>query len=238
MLKLNPALDLAPYAEDYRRRGMVQVADLFDPASAEALLGLLARGVPWRLNFLEGEKAMSYAPEGVDAIGREAFSAKINGVQERARRGDGYLFAGYPMSQAREQNWDAGHPIHQVNDFLNGDAFLNLGRTVIGQPDLNRAEAFATLYAPGHFLTRHIDHGVNNERRAAYVISLCRDWKPDWGGLLVFFDDRNDIAGGFTPRFNVVTIFDVKHPHAVTQVANFAGGGRYSISGWFRNDPR
>lgn len=238
MLTLNPALNLAPYAETFRRTGIVQVADVFEPASAETLLALLSKGVPWRLNFLENGKAMSYAPDGIDAIGREAFQAKIAAVQERARLGDGYMFAGYPMSQAREQGWDPGHPIHDVCGFLNGPAFLGLGRKVVGLDSLNRAEAFATLYTPGHFLTRHIDHGVNNERRAAYVISLCRDWKPDWGGLLLFFDEKNDVFAGFKPRYNVVTIFDVKHAHAVTQVASYAGAGRFSISGWFRDDPR
>jgi Rps23 Pro-64 3,4-dihydroxylase Tpa1-like proline 4-hydroxylase len=35
----------------------------------------------------------------------------------------------------------------------------------------------------------------------------------------------------------VLTIFDIKYLHTVTQVSSFAGGARISLTGWFRDDP-
>jgi len=237
-LRLNPAVELAPFADKFRSEGMVQIPLLFEDGSAESLRQLLTQNTPWRLTILEDGKPMSYSLAGIQQLGGQpVLQAKLKKVHEAARKQGGYCFYQYPMSQARFQGWDIGHPIHQLTDFLNTDAFLDIGRAITGEPRINKAEAMASLYAPGHFLTRHIDHGSNGERRAAYVIGMTRDWQADWGGLLLFYNERKDVIAGFTPRYNVITIFDTKYEHAVSQVANFAGAGRYSIAGWFRDDP-
>ncbi len=237
-MRLNPALALSPYAKLYKERGIVQIPDIFEPVAANALVEMLAKETPWRLTFTdERDEAVHYARAEIDAMGKDAFQAKARGVMERARKNIGYLFYSYPMVEAYLNGWNPGHPIHQMTEFINGPEFLGLGRTILGQPAVNKAEALATLYAPGHFLTRHLDHGDKGERRAAYVIGLSKDWQPDWGGLLLFLNPKNDVAEGFLPRFNVITIFDTKFIHTVTQVSTFAGAGRYSIAGWFRDDP-
>ena len=59
-----------------------------------------------------------------------------------------------------------GHPIHRMTEFLNGGDFLDLGRRVVGEPGIVKAEAHATNYGPGHFLTRHLDNGEDGARRA------------------------------------------------------------------------
>jgi SM-20-related protein len=236
-LRLNSNLDLEAYASEFRARGIVQVQDLLASASAEALQQLLVKNTLWRLTFIDQGKPVAYAPDGVRQIGEHAFQEKMRAVAEQARRDYGYCYYSYPMSQAQFQGWDPGHPLHEVTAFLNSEAYLGLGRAITGESRINKVEAMASLYAPGNFLTRHIDHGSNGERRAAYVIGLTPEWHADWGGLLLFYNERKDVLGGFTPRFNVVTIFDTKYEHAVSQVSTFAGGGRYSIAGWFRDDP-
>lgn len=235
-LRLSPDLDLRRYAAEYQARGFVQVPALFESQSAETLSDLLLHRTPWRLTFLDAGKPVSYTQAGIAEVGQEAFRAKMARVTENARNDYGYSFYHYPMSQARHQQWDGGHPIHQLTDFLDRDAFLDVGRAITGESGINKTEAMASLYAAGSFLTRHTDHG-DGARRAAYVIGLSKDWRPDWGGLLLFYNEHKDVIAGYTPRFNVVTIFDTKYEHAVTQVSNFAGGGRYSIAGWFRDDP-
>ena len=106
-----------------------------------------------------------------------------------------------------------------------------------GVQGITKADAHATAYGPGHFLTRHLDYGEDRERRAAYVLGMTEGWQPDWGGLLLFLNKKQDISEGYLPRFNVLTIFDIKHLHTVTQVASFAGKLRTSVTGWFRDDP-
>ncbi|MCR6644892.1 MAG: 2OG-Fe(II) oxygenase [Terricaulis sp.] len=234
-LRLSSAIDLSAYAAEYQARGMVQVQGLFTPESAEALSTLLTKHTPWRQTFLDEGKPVSFTEAGIAQVGQAAYRAKMIKVLENGRKAYGYNFFHYPMSQAQHQGWDPGHSIHGVTAFLNGPDFLDLGRAVTGVGAINKVEAMASLYAPGSFLTRHVDHG-DGARRAAYVIGLSKEWQPDWGGLLLFYDGKGDVAGGYAPRFNVVTIFDTKHEHAVTQVANFAGASRYSIAGWFRDD--
>jgi len=65
---------------------------------------------------------------------------------------------------------------------------------------------------------------------------MTKDWQPDWGGLLLFLDDKQDVVQGFLPRFNVLTVFDINYLHTVTQVSSFAGKLRTSVTGWFRDD--
>jgi Rps23 Pro-64 3,4-dihydroxylase Tpa1-like proline 4-hydroxylase len=140
------------------------------------------------------------------------------------------------MIHAYLNNWDPGHPLHRLTEFLNSPTFLDFGRQVIGAPRITKAEAQATLYRPGNFLTRHIDPGHNEERRAAYTFGFTRAWQPDWGGLLLLLKENHDIARGFLPRFNLLTLFDGRRIHSVSPVSAFAGAGRYQITGWLRDD--
>lgn len=237
-LRLNPDLNLAPFTAAYARDGFVQIPDVLAPDVAEALLTHLHTKTPWRLLHVDADaRPVHHGLDEVRAKGREWYTATINAALAQARESVGYLYCTYPMIDFYLQGRDPDNDIHRVTEFLNADDWLSLGRTVLGNPNVSKAEAHAARYDPGHFLTRHVDFGDNGARRAAYVISLCKDWRPDWGGLLLFLDARQNVSEGYLPRFNVVTIFDVGRVHAVSQVANFAGAARYSIAGWFRDDP-
>lgn len=237
-IRLSPGLDLAPYARQYAARGMVQIPAVLEVGCAGALADLLRRGLPWRILFTDADdRPVHFAPEELKALGPEKWKATVADVLARARRNLGYFYRTYPMIEAYLKGWDKGHPIHQMTEFINSSVFLGLGRAVTGVEGITKADAHATFYGPGDFLTRHIDHGEDNERRAAYVLGFTPDWQPDWGGLLLFLKDNQDVAEGYLPRFNALTIFDIKYLHTVTQISSFAGAGRFSITGWFRDDP-
>lgn len=237
-LRLNPALDLARHADTFAHRGIVQIPDVFEPPVAESLAQMLAGPAPWRLLLTDSnDKPIHFSGAEIKAMGREKVDALVKDAIQRARQNRGYLYNTYPMIEGYLRGWDPGHPIHQVTEFINSPEFLDLGRRVTGVPGITKADAHATAYHPGHYLTRHLDYGEDRERRAAYVLGFSRNWQPDWGGLLLFLSDRQDVTEGYLPRFNVLTIFDVKYLHTVTQVSSFAGGVRRSITGWFRDDP-
>ena len=100
--------------------------------------------------------------------------------------------------------------------------------------ELLKADAQATLYAPGHFLNFHNDTpNERTHRRVAYVLGFAKDWHPDWGGLLQFYDADLNITDVLRPRFNVLSMFTVPQDHAVTYVVPYAPLGRYSITGWY-----
>ena len=237
-LRLNPALDLGRYAEIYARRGIVQIPGLFETPVADGLERLLAGPLPWRLLMTDqNDKPIHFSAAEAQAAGREKIDSLIKDAFARARQNRGYFYNTYPMIEGYLRGWDPGHPIHRVTEFINSPEFLGLGRRVTGVAGITKADAHATAYHPGHYLTRHLDYGDDHERRAAYVLGFSRNWQPDWGGLLLFLSERQDVTEGYLPRFNVLTIFDIKYLHTVTQVSSFAGGVRRSITGWFRDDP-
>lgn len=236
-LRLNSALDAGEYAHAYATDKVVQVPNLFEEDAAAALERVLL-GTPWRLLCQNefGENIL-LSQEQLKIMRPEARRELEGGVRERAARNLGYIYYAYPMIEALKRGLDRDHPIHALTMFLNSPAFVSFARTIIGDPRVTKIDAHASNYQRGHFLTRHMDEGAQKERRAAYTIGFSRDWQPDWGGLLLFFDDKFDISRGFIPRFNTLTVFDGMMPHAVTSISPFTPSPRLSIAGWFRDDP-
>lgn len=78
------------------------------------------------------------------------------------------------------------------------------------------------------------DQVAGKERLFAYVLNFTPSWRADWGGLLAFLAPDGHVSEAYTPVFNALNIIRVPQPHAVTQVASFAGGDRLSITGWIR----
>ena len=110
----------------------------------------------------------------------------------------------------------------------------NPSSTLTGDPRCAYADAQATRYRPGDFLTAHDDDVAGKKRLYAFVLNFTPAWRPDWGGLLAFHDADGHVSEAYTPTFNALNIFRVPQQHAVTQVASFAGAERLSITGWIR----
>ena len=121
-----------------------------------------------------------------------------------------------------------------VYDRLNSEPFLAFVRALTGDPRCAYADAQATRYRPGDFLTAHDDDVAGKHRLYAYVLNFTPSWRPDWGGLLAFHEADGHVSEAYTPSFNALNIFRVPQLHAVTQVASFAGAHRLSITGWVR----
>jgi SM-20-related protein len=239
-LALNPKLDPAPYARTFARDGVVRIDDVLTPSAAEAVARLLEQQTPWRLTLSKDPdelKAGLYDAARITAVGEAAVAAEVAAVNQRARNGFAYLYLSYPMLKAYLEGWDPGHPIHTLTELINSPAMLSLFRAVTGRPDVIKADAQATLYRPGDFLTLH-DDGHGEGRVCAYTFGFTRTWRPDWGGQLLFHDEALEIERGLTPAFNVLTLFRTPRWHSVAPVAPYAGAPRLSIVGWARTDPK
>lgn len=238
LLVLNPDLDRALLAAAFARDGRVQIRDVLEPAAARELRAVLARGTRWGLawragadgpNLLHAAELAALLPAERQRMGRE--------IAEAASRGDyAFTYGVYPILDAYLGRWnpDGAHDV--LLEHINDRPFLDLAREVTGIPELIKADAQATLYAPGHFLAQHTDSHKAEGWRVAYVLSVAPDeWKPDWGGYLNFFDEDGDVVAGFRPRFNALSMFRVPQLHSVGYVPPFAPVGRFSITGWFRD---
>lgn len=238
LFEVNPALDRALLRQRFARDRRLQVRDVLTAQAARAVHGVLARETPWGLSWTaDGAPPANLRRDALRLLPAES-RAEIAGRLDATMRGSGYAFsyAAYPMLDAYLNRWEPGGPLDLLLEHINAPPFLDLVRDVTGIPELAKADAQATLYAPGSFLAQHDDSHREQGWRVAYVLSFCAgEWRPDWGGYLNFYDADGDVIAGYRPRFNALNLFAVPQKHAVTYVPPFAPVGRYAITGWFRD---
>ena len=225
---LNPALDVAALRAGYAAQGRVQIVNFLGEACARALLDNLAHRRDWLMTYNRGDKVHdirrdSYAQIDTDmreglgraivAGGRDAFQFCYDTVRQRA-------------------DMPADDPLAAFTAFLNSAPMLDLLRTITAADDVARVDGHASRYAPGQFLTTHDDHIEAKGRRAAYVMNLTPRWRPDWGGLLLFYDRLGNVTRGYTPGFNMLNLFAVPQAHAVSWVTPLAAVPRFAVTGW------
>lgn len=232
---LNPSLDPARIAVEFDACGRVLIPNILAEASAFALHRHLCDRADWKqvMNSsdtlfeldratrakLSGQKQRDI-DEVVYGAARYSFQYRYESLRvpddefERAQSGD--LLARFATW------WSSGEP----------RAFL---RQVTGAQDIAYADAQATAYSPGDFLTSHHDYVEGKERIAAYVLNLCPDWRIEWGGLLLFPQNGGgERAEAYVPGFNRLSLLRVPQMHCVSEVSRAAADRRYSITGWLR----
>ncbi|MEL7231128.1 MAG: 2OG-Fe(II) oxygenase family protein, partial [Pseudomonadota bacterium] len=231
--------DIDALAAEYQETQFVQIKGIFAEETAQAISKLLREQVPWKLIYVDGQNGVvQLSQQEAAAIGPQEMQRRMGQVMQLATRNIGFCYKGYHMTHAVRDGVDPGHPVHEITKFLSSREFIDFGEKVIGVSPLTQIDAQASLFDQGSFLTRHVDEGSHNERRAAYTLSFCPNWQTDWGGLLQFIDrETTDVTSAWVPRWNTLTIFDGRRVHSVSPISSFAGDGRYSIVGWFRDDP-
>jgi len=230
MPALNPQLDVGSLAEAYQRNRRLHIPNILTEQSAvrvhrcleqETDFALLARNGPeqgnmWRVATLTGQQQAELMTNAY-SLARDKFH---------------FLYDAHSLSTDGEPYPDPSHYLAAVTQFLNSAPLLDFIRQVSGASDIAYASGQATRYRPGHFLNQH-DDGNGRNRLVAYVLNMTPNWRPDWGGALLFSDRPGHIAEGYLPAFNALNIFSVPQEHLVGFISPFAGAARYSITGWF-----
>ena len=233
-LQIKPTHDPLALNAEYRERGYLQIPDFLATESADYLYGLLLEHRDWYLTYNEGSENYESPASEFDALEAAQKQRFMNNVYGRARSGFQYIFRQYYITQAVRLGEQPGHPMHQLEAFANGEKFLGFMRQLTGREDVTKSDSYASLYGPGHFLTQHDDRHASHDRVAAWVISMTRDWREDWGGYLAFYDERGNIEAALKPSFNSLNLFSIPRKHAVQMVAPFAGHPRTSYLGWLQ----
>jgi SM-20-related protein len=211
------------------------VEPFLHPDDAEALARHLEGREDWHQHVNQGAKLFEI-PRAVrrsfDAAKRAALDAA---VYRNATDGFQYRFEGLRVADSRSAWRD--DPLHRFAATLNHPDTIAAFRALPGMAGLGFADAQATLYSPGDFLTDHDDDVAGKNRQAAYVFSLSRGWRADWGGLLLLQDQpgRADRFTALVPGWNRLTLFRVPRRHSVSLVSPAAPRGRLSITGWLRS---
>jgi SM-20-related protein len=234
-LRLNPKLDPASFAAAFQRDGVVQIPVFLEPDDAEVVAAIM-KGLTWNVVAPdETSETLVISPQAIQKFGEAQVRQFLQGALKRASRGFSFIHLSYALQD--EHGRDPTAPIHQATTFLQSPTFLDFGAAVIGNGQVGGVRVQASNYRPGDFLTLHDDRHQRDDRLAAFTLGFTRDWRPDWGGQLLFHDTEGQIERGFLPGFNVLTLFRVPRPHSVAQVAAYAAAKRLSLTGWLVREP-
>lgn len=226
-LKLRTTFDWERLSLHMHEHGWVQIPNILARTDADSLHRTLSGLRGWQTSIGAGAESWSVPAEADAALALARAHA-----QAASQQGFAYAFEHVPAIEA-----GFAPVLSAVNALVMSDAFLEIGRRVLGDDAIRFADAQACRYGPGHFLTTHDDNVAGKHRRAAYVLNLTPQWRADWGGLLLFHDAKGRVTNGLVPAFNVLNIFRVPTNHSVSVVAPFAPARRYSITGWLRTQP-
>lgn len=232
---LNPNLDTNELAAEFDRDDRIRITDILDPDIAERIAHHCEHDVPYEYIYhVDGQNHVATADE-MKSMDPATQKETMEKVMAAAAEGIGFLYCGYMMGRANETDNENLGFLHSVFEYLNSDEMLSFISQVSGRDDLKSADCQFTRYTAGQFLTRHSDDITEEGRRLAYVFSFCRNWHPDWGGLLQFYEKSGTSRDAWTPGFNTLSVFDVRHIHSVTYLTPFAKSPRLSLTGWFRS---
>lgn len=236
--KLSSALRPDDIRQQFNEQGFVHIPRVLPDEHARRIRKVMLDGTQWSLVLNDGEKHVDLSPAQLQLMNAGQAARLQQAVYNRAQSHFQYLYDNYPVYDAFKAGLDKGHLLQQFYEWMNCPEFLEFARTVTGFDDIAYADAQATRFRPGHFLSRHDDSAVGKNRRAAYIFNFSLDWSADWGGYLQLLDDQGHIRRGILPTFNSLNILAVPQMHNVSLVTPFAGGMRFAITGWLRHgDP-
>lgn len=234
---LNPDLDRKELAAQWAVDGRVRIENILDADVAERVHAAMKNKVPFRYVYNLDGKNEARTHEEMAAMSQEQLRDLQTRIIAAASRGIGFYYCGYMIGHRDNETQDEElRFLNSIFDYVNGEEMLSFVSEITGYDDLKSAAAQYTRYAPGQFLTRHRDETAD-ERRLAFVFGFSKNWHPDWGGLLQFYEQNGTPRDAWAPGFNTVSMFDIRHIHAVTYVAPYALEPRLSLTGWFRAKP-
>jgi len=234
-LRLDPSVDADLVGQVFRKFGRAHITGILDPVSAGRVHRCLSDETPWGVALFDEHGHRDLGVPSLAALDPVARGALLASIDRVATTGFAYRYSNFRL----DDHYHAGEHrdlfLMRFYEFINSPPFLEFARKVTGVPEIDYADAQATRYGRGDFLTTHDDDVEGKNRHAAYVFNFTPQWRTDWGGLLAFPDEFGHLHEAFSSAFNALNLMRVPMPHSVTQVATFAGGSRYSITGWLRS---
>ncbi|PZU48134.1 MAG: proline hydroxylase [Sphingomonas sp.] len=232
-LKINPQLDLSALQSEFRSSGRVRIANVLAGDSAAQFYHHMAQRQDWVRVLNSGDKLFELNRSAQQTMTDSQKSALDGAVYAGARNGFQYRYESIRVSDDRLSRAQSPDVLARFAEWMTEGEGRALVREVTGIERISFADAQATAYAPGDFLTGHDDDVAGKNRLAAYVLGLTPGWRPEWGGLLLFHDGPGRVEG-VVPELNTLNIFAVPQQHSVSEVTRAAPYRRYSVTGWLR----
>jgi len=217
----------------FRKTNRVLVPDVLEENCTALLMQQFSAMPDWNLVFRNQRKHYDLSTSGFEDLDPREQADIKQSIYSCAQKDFGYMYKNYPIFDL-VQSGNCIELLEQFLNFLNSSAVLEIIRRISGIKNISYADAQLTRYDPGHFLSSHDDLVEGKNRLAAYVFNLTSQWHPDWGGNLMFYDDKQRVTDVYVPKFNSLALFAVGTQHAVSLVSPFARCPRFAITGWFR----
>ena len=228
-LRLNPELDREALAEAFRRTGRIRIQRLMSEGAPE-LYHYLEGADHW-IQVLNKSKGAHEVPLAQWQAPRSRRRPVIEReIYERARDGFQYSYAALRVPQKGERSGD--EVLEAIANLMKRPDMIAFLEAITGVAAPEFVDGQVTAYGPGDFLTGHDDDVKGSRRKSAFVFGLTPQWRPEWGGLLLFHEPGQVAISGMVPQFNTLDLFSVPRFHSVTQVTRAAPRRRYTVTGW------
>ncbi len=240
-MRLRLAVDAAAAGRakaDFAEHGWARLAPFLRDEDALALEAHLRARSDWRQHLNQGERLFELDRQTRAAFSRERREALDAAVFRNATEGFQFRFEGIRLPDAAAARLSDATMLGAFGRLLDAPATLDLLRHICADRRIRFADAQATLYSAGDFLTEHDDDVAGKNRIAAWTLGLNPRWRLDWGGLLHLAGAGAGDALALVPGFNMLTLFRIPRPHSVSLVSPAAPVGRLGVTGWLRAGPR
>ncbi|MFT4938839.1 MAG: SM-20-related protein [Paraglaciecola sp.] len=228
-IEISAALDWDAIKTDYQIDQRTRIVNVWQNDAAESVRECLEKRTQFSHAYTTNGRPVESSDQEMAGMSQQQRAELSASISRDASQGVGFLYGRHMIQQ------NSPELLQNIKAYLNSEELLQKMRDMSGFNDIKLASAQGTRYVRGNFLTRHNDILEREGRLLAYVLSFTPKWHPDCGGLLQFYQDNGTPRDAWSPVFNSMTIFDVKHVHAVTYVPPYAPIQRLSITGWFRS---
>lgn len=232
-LALHPAIAVAATKACFEATGRVRLQPFLRDTDAAQLHAHLRERDDWRQVVNSGDKVFELDRATRAAMTPAQHAALDAAVDAGAREGFQHRYESLRLPDGDAPPTPGEDRLAAFPRWLSHGPACDLLRAVTGA-EFAFADGQATAYAPGDFLTGHDDAVAGKRRVAAYVLGLTPVWRVEWGGLLLFHRERDDVAG-VLPGYNSLDLFAVPQLHSVSRVTPSAPFRRYAITGWLRS---
>jgi SM-20-related protein len=231
---LNGSLDFDLLQRVYAARHRLHIPEFLAPESAQRLLTHLQSQTDWPMVFNSGPQIYELNTDIMSQTSVHQREQLDRAIYDAASDKFQFRYRSIRISDDVQERLLSKSLLADFANFLSSEKVLDVFQKITGRVDFNFADAQATCYIAGDFLTSHDDAVANKNRRAAYVMNLTPRWRAECGGLLMFHGSDGHIDEAYVPRFNALNIFTVPQIHSVSQVTPAAPAPRYAITGWLR----
>jgi SM-20-related protein len=233
--RVNPDLDVKLLRARFASGSRLRIGEFLAGDMAHRLAEALAADQRW-IYLINGTSTVFEIPratyEALDPIERGQIEQAVFAA---AARGFQFRYEAIRVSDDDTERQRSATLLDGFAQFMSSPEAMSFLSSVTGMEDIVFADAQATRYSPGDFLTRHDDNVAGKHRRLAYVLGLTPEWHAEWGGLLLFSNAEGDVVETIVPRFNGLSLFSVPQAHSVSYVAPSSPHARTSVTGWLRS---